>query len=125
MNIFHLLVKMTRIPLSRGSKQPIVQHRHIDQPLPLPLPLDEPVPQPIAAELQPAALQRPLVLGTDVGLVFGVCAARVVQIVQPQVHGQRDGLQATLEHLAGREVNRGKGERGDGRARWGQQREGE
>ena len=93
------LFEMRVVALRRCGEEPIVDRRDVLQPLALRLPLDVRVPQPVRPEFQSAGSDRPLELRPDVVLVVRFGRFHVGEVVDPQIDGERNRFQASLEYL--------------------------
>lgn len=105
-----LLVEMRCVSLGRRGQETVVDGGDVLQPLALCLPFDEAVPEAVRAKLESASPQRPLELRPDEVLVVGPGAAHVGQVVDPEVDGEGNRLEASLEHLYNVKFSAGKQE---------------
>lgn len=90
---------MGGVSLCWSAEKPIINRSNILQSFSLRLPLNVAVPQPIGSEFQTTSAECPFELRSHKVLVVGTSRSHVCQVVNPEVDGQRNGLQTSLENL--------------------------
>lgn len=92
-------VKVSVVSLRGRGQQLIVHGDHAADPFSIRLPADVGLPQFVGSEFEATLSDGLLELRSDGRLVVAVLLLHIRQIVDPQVDGQRNRLQATLENL--------------------------
>ena len=94
-----LLIPVSSMELGWNCKKPIINVEDTTQIVPLHFPIDVELPETVWTEFQTAHFNSTIKLFAHKRLVSSMMNSAVVQIVQPEIHRERNGSKPSLKYL--------------------------